>query len=197
MRSLLVLLGALMLAPASAGADEVNQGLQAFVREVLRSNPSLRARELVRRAAQHEASSAGLWPDPEAAVMLDNVPERMGGEMPMVRYQLTQMVPFPGKLGLMEEAQDRRADAAQADARTRTLDLVRDAKRAYWMLLANEELREINTAGRGLLTTIANATLARYGRGSRSAPRSRSGRSRTQRARRRARSRRGARRHGS
>ena len=70
--------------------------------------------------------------------MLDRVPERMGGEMPMLRYQATQMLMWPGKLGLMQAAAEQRTGATQADAKTLKLDLIRDAKRAYWMLRLNQ-----------------------------------------------------------
>jgi outer membrane protein, heavy metal efflux system len=156
----------LLLALGVPASAEEAASVDAFVAEVLRSNPTRRSRTLARAAAAREADAAGLWPDPEAAVMLDNVPRRMEGEMPMVRYQLTQMIPWPGKLGLMETAAQRRSDAAQADERSQTLDLVRDAKRAYWMLFMNEGLRDVNRAGRGLLDTIVSAALARYGSGS-------------------------------
>lgn len=60
--------------------------MDAFVAEVVRNNPSLSARALTRAAVVREASAAGLWPDPFGAVMLDNVPEREGGGMPMIRW---------------------------------------------------------------------------------------------------------------
>jgi outer membrane protein, heavy metal efflux system len=142
------------------------RGVDAFVAEVLQRNPGLRARTLGHDAAQYDAAAVGLWPDPEAGVMLDRVPKRMEGEMPMVRYQLSQMIPWPGKLGLMRDAAERRTDAKRSETTTRTLELIRDAKRAYWMLLMNRGLRDINGAGRGLLDMIARAALARYGAGS-------------------------------
>jgi cobalt-zinc-cadmium efflux system outer membrane protein len=160
-----LLLGSTMAAPAAAREPSA-RGVEVFVAEVLQRNPTLRARTLGRDAAQYDAAAAGLWPDPEAAVMLDRVPKRMEGEMPMVRYQLSQMVPWPGKLGLMRAAAERRTDATRSETATRTLDLIRDAKRSYWMLLMNSGLRDINGAGRGLLDTIANTALARYGAGS-------------------------------
>jgi outer membrane protein TolC len=141
-------------------------GIDTFVGEVLERNPGLRARRLTRDAAALDASAAGLFPDPEASVMLDQVPERHEGEMPMVRYQLSQMIPWPGKLGLMEGAAARRTDAAEANARARRLDLTRDAKSAYWMLLMNKGSRDVASAGRGLLETVTRAALARYGAGS-------------------------------
>lgn len=150
---------------STAVAQEAS-GVDAFVAEVLARNPALRARTLTRGAAGHDASAEGLWPDPEVAVMFDQFPRHNEeAEPPMIRYQLSQMLPWPGKLGLMEAAAQRRTDAAQADASTRELDLIRDAKRAYWMLLMNKGLRDVNIAGRGLLDTIASAALARYAAG--------------------------------
>jgi len=161
-----LLLGVTLAAPVAAG-EPAAHGVDAFVAEVLQRSPALRARTLGRDAAHSDATAAGLWPDPEVTVMLDNVPQRMeGGEMPMVRYQLNQMLPWPGKLGFMESAAERRADAAQADTNIRTRDLIRDAKRGYWMLLMNKGLRDVNGAGRGVLDTIASAAVARYGAGS-------------------------------
>jgi outer membrane protein, heavy metal efflux system len=159
-----VFLASTVAAPAAA-REPAARGVDAFVAEVLQRNPGLRATSLGHEAAQYDATAAGLWPDPEASVMLDRVPKRMEGEMPMVRYQLSQMIPWPGKLGLMRVAADRRTDATRSETATRALDLIRDAKRSYWMLLMNRGLRDINGAGRGLLDMIASAALARYGAG--------------------------------
>lgn len=139
--------------------------LNAFVAEVLAQNPALKARALDRQSVLRDASAAGLYPDPEVAIMVDRLPERMGGEMPMVRYQVSQMLPWPGKLGLMEDAIKRRADGKTALARAQQVDLVREAKRAYFMLALNAGLRQVNHASHELLTTIAKAALARYGAG--------------------------------
>ncbi len=144
------------------GADPV---MKAFVADVLAKNPRLKARALEHDSATRDASAAGLFPDPEVAVMLDRVPEQMGGEMPMVRYQVSQMLPWPGKLGLMEDALARRADGKAALTRAQKVELVLQAKRAYLMLAMNAGLRRVNRASRELLTTIANTALARYGAG--------------------------------
>jgi hypothetical protein len=155
-------LGALLTTSPARAADPA---LERFVAEVVRKNPGLKARALERDSVRREASAAGIWPDPEVAVMLDNVPEQMGGEMPMVRYQVSQMLMWPGKLSLMEEALTRRAEGKAAGARTREIELIRDAKRAYFMLALNAGLREINRSSRELLTTIVNAAIARYSSG--------------------------------
>jgi outer membrane protein TolC len=149
-----------------AFAEEASGGVEGFVAEVLARNPTLRARRLTRDAAGRDARAEGLWPDPEVSVMFDQFPQHdPEADPPMIRYQVSQMVHWPGKLGLMEAVAERRTDAAHSDASTQTLDLIRDAKRAYWMLLMNKGLRDVNVAGRALLDSIASAALARYGAG--------------------------------
>jgi outer membrane protein, heavy metal efflux system len=139
--------------------------MEGFVREVLARNPSVRAEGLRRDASRREATAEGLPPDPVASVMVDRFPERMGGEMPMIRYQVTQMVPWPGKLGFMQSAAESRADGALAYEETRKLDVALEAKRGWLMLVFNRRQREINRISFGLLTSIAGAASARYGAG--------------------------------
>jgi outer membrane protein, heavy metal efflux system len=152
-----------LLVPLSAHAADPT--LDAFVAQVIQRNPTLKARAFDSESVRRDASAAGLYPDPEVSIMLDRVPERMGGEMPMMRYQVSQMLPWPGKLGMMEDALARRADGKAALARARQVELIQQAKRAYYMLALNAGLREINRASRDLLTTIAGAALARYSTG--------------------------------
>ena len=147
----------------SAGAADPR--MEAFAAEVVRRNPTLKARALERVSQERTAAAAGLWPDPEIAVMLDRVPEHPMGEMPMVQYQLRQMLPWAGKLGLMEQAALRRGEGLAALVKVRQLELVREAKQSYLMLVLNRGLRDVNTASRGLVATIASTALARYGTG--------------------------------
>ena len=96
--------------------------------------------------------------------MVDNI----GGDEadpPMARFQLSQMIPWPGKLALMEKAALRRTDAAGAEWKSRKLELELEAKRAYLMLALNAGKRQVNRANRGLVKTIANAALSRYSSG--------------------------------
>jgi len=161
------LFGALLVAAVSsvrpAYAD--SPSMNAFVREVLSRNPSLRAESFRQTASRQAATAEGLWPDPQASVMVDRVPQHEGAEMPMIRYQLQQMVPWPGKLGMMRSAAESQADQALASEEVRRLDLVLETKRAWLMLLLNRQQREINRVSFGLLTSIASTAAARYGSG--------------------------------
>jgi cobalt-zinc-cadmium efflux system outer membrane protein len=163
LRSLFLAVLVVMALPSRARADDAH--LRAFVQQVLSRNPTLRARALARESLRTRASAEGYWPDPELSVMLDRVPERMDGEMPMLRYQLSQMLMWPGKLRLMESAAAQQAESAAADADVRRLELTREAQQAYLMLVRNRGYRDVNAATLRLLDTVARAALARYGAG--------------------------------
>ena len=154
---------ALMTVTVTAQAEEAS--VDRLVAEVLERNPSIQARASRRDALGGEARAAGIYPDPQVVVMVDRVPQAHQAEMPMVRYQATQMFPWPGKLGLMRSAVERRLDAAAADILVTKLELRLQAKRAYYMLAYNAKQREIVRASRSLAATIAHATLGRYSTG--------------------------------
>ncbi len=162
-RLLAVLLALALTAPARGARADEGGRLDHCVTEVLARSPRLRAGALRTRAYRQEALAASTYPDPSLSGMVDRVP--MGVEMPMIRYQVSQMFPWPGKLGLMRDAVERQGDAAGADLDARRLDLRLDAKRGWFMLLLNERRRQVNRAGRSLAATIAAAALGRYGAG--------------------------------
>ncbi len=165
MRRLALLLGLAVGLTALPALAEPPLAADALVREVLARNPSVKARALRRDALGSEARAAGIYPDPLIAVMVDRVPQAAGGEMPMVRYQATQMFPWPGKLPLMRVAVEYQRDASGAELEVRNLDLRLQTKRAYYMLVLNAKRREINRASRSLAATVAQAALGRYATG--------------------------------
>lgn len=153
---------ALLFAPSARAAPPE---LDAFVREVLSRSPSLHGDQLRHDSLRRESTAEGLWPDPVATVMVDRVPAMPGAEPAMIRYQLQQMLPWPGKLGFMRSAAEWRAKGAEASIEVRRLDLVVETKRAWLMLLLNAQKRQINRASYDLLTSIARAAGARYAGG--------------------------------
>ena len=113
MRPLVLLVAMTVLATTRAASAEP-LSVDALVREVIERNPSVRARVLRRDALANEARAAGIYPDPQIAVMVDRVPQAHDAEMPMVRYQATQTFPWPGKLPLMRTAVERQRDGSDA-----------------------------------------------------------------------------------
>ncbi len=147
-----------------ARADDT-AAMHDYVAEVVARNPSIRAGTLRRAAYRDEAAGTGKWSDPFVSVMVDQVPEATGGLMPMIRYSVTQMLPWPGKLRFMRDAVEHQGEGSEAELDARRLDLRLEAERAYVMLWMNAKRREINHAQRAIASTIASAALGRYGAG--------------------------------
>lgn len=141
-----------------------DERLDAFVTEVLARNPGLRAADLRSNALRTNAQAEGRLPDPNFSLMADRFPDRMA-EMPMLRWQVQQMVPWPGKLGLMRVAADEQAIGSVAAAETRKLDVTLQTVQAWWMLAMAVRRLEVNRMAGGLLAGIVRATRARYGAG--------------------------------
>lgn len=148
-----------MALPAQAATP-----LDTFVAEVLARNPSLRAADSRRLALHTTADAEGRLPDPSISLMADRFPDRMA-EMPMLRLQAQQMLPWPGKLALLRDAADAQAQGSTAAAETRRLDIVFQAKQAWFMLAMVARRLEVNRMTAGLLSGIAKAARARYGAG--------------------------------
>jgi cobalt-zinc-cadmium efflux system outer membrane protein len=145
-----------------ASAEPIS--LSTYVTDVLAHHPGLRAAVLRRNAARTGAGAEGLFPDPSVTVMFDRFPDRMG-EMPMVRWQAQQMLPWPGKLALMREAADAQAAGSTAIEEARRLDVTLQAKQAWAMLAMNARRREVNRMTGALVEGIAKAARARYAAG--------------------------------
>lgn len=152
---------AVLLCAVPARADD---RLDAFVTEVLARHPGLRAADLRRNALRSSAEAEGRLPDPSVSLMADRFPDRME-EMPMLRWQAQQMLPWPGKLGLMRAAADGQVAGSTAAAETRRLDVALQARQAWWMLAMAARRLEVNRMAGGLLAGIVNATRARYSAG--------------------------------
>lgn len=165
MRAWSALLVASVVALTGAARADDRANMQVYVAEVIARNPSLRADALRRDSFHDEAIAVGKPPDPLVTVMVDRVPQASDGEMPMIRYGITQMIPWPGKLSLMQDVVERQGDGANAELDQRKIDLKQDAERAYLMLWMNVKRRELNRAQRSLAATIASAALGRYGAG--------------------------------
>ena len=164
--------GCWLLAAAAFGWSTTafgdNAALKSYVSEVVTKNPSVRARTQRQEAAREDVRAAGRWPDPRVSVMVDRLPSTaMTAQTmpPMVQYSVQQMVPWPGKLGLMRDAAEAQVTFAASDVETRKLDLAVEAKRAYWMLALNVRRRAVNRANRSLAVTLTDAALGRYSTG--------------------------------
>ena len=152
---------------AQAGGDTLE--LAAAIRQARAANPMLRAARLEADAAAARVSQAGALPDPQFQISLDNRPLAGFGaadRMTMNSYQLTQVLPWPGKRSFGQArirslAQAQRLDAAQAEA-----DLIAGVSGVYFQLAYMDRALSVMGRTRDLLRSFLEVSSTMYGVGS-------------------------------
>lgn len=77
-------------------------------------------------------------------------------------YSIQQMFPFPGKLGSMAAAEQKRTGMLTADRQTREQDIVRNVKTLYFDLYLKNRQLEINHETRALVREFVNIARKQY-----------------------------------
>jgi outer membrane protein TolC len=129
------------------------------------ANPRLRAARLGATAAGARVSRAGALPDPQLSLSLENRPlAGFGTEDPMTMnvVQLTQMLPWPGKLGFGEASAAHLAQAKllEADEVARALDA--DVSAAYYELAYIDRAVAVMRRTRDLLREFLDVSTTMY-----------------------------------
>jgi outer membrane protein, heavy metal efflux system len=91
--------------------------LDAYLSQVMESNPTVLASKLNALALKHKINPQSSLDDPFVAIGFDDVPLNSGGGG-LRRYQISQTLPFPGKLKARAELASSRFNAATADSET-------------------------------------------------------------------------------
>lgn len=153
-----------------ARPPEPSLTLDALLATVAARNPRLRATSAAARAAATRVSEASTLPDPmlQLGVMNVGLPN-FNADMPASMapsLQLTQMVPFPGKLGLRGDIADasfRMADARSSEVwwevRARAADL-------FYSVYSLDQRIEVTRGTLGLLNNFRTIAQAMYASGS-------------------------------
>lgn len=165
----LMLLLAAALAPWGQNAHAQIMPLDALLEEADSTSPRILAARSALDVAAARVPQAGALPDPMVGVGVMNVPVTdpgLGNEMmTMSQIQLSSRFPWPGKLGMMEEAAALRAEAAEWNV-TLERDRVREqVKAAYFELYFVDRALAVTTRNGSLLEDFAELTALRYGVG--------------------------------
>ena len=139
--------------------------LAALVKAIRERSPSIAASSDRRDAARIRIARSRALEDPFVTLMTEDVPPSFRGGMPMVRFQATQMVPWPGKRDRMAAVAERETDAAGARVDATVLDAVTQGERLYHQLVLNAEARRINREQRQIVDALVEIANGRLGAG--------------------------------
>ncbi len=165
-----ILVAAVALLPVSGPAGSAPPGdtlrLAQAITLARSANPMLRAARLQADAAAERIPQAGALPDPELTLGLMN---RMVGSlgstmdpMTMNQAQLTQELPWPGKLGNAKERARRLAQAEQLDADDAELMLIARVTSTYYDLAYVDRALGVMSRSRDLLRDFLQVSQAMY-----------------------------------
>lgn len=140
-------------------SDEIT--LEDYLTQVKQSNPGLKAYELRAKALKAKVDPAGTWDDPFVAIGKDEIPFD-GGMGAVTRYQVSQSIPFPGKLGLKKDIAEYRANSAESDRETTERETVLLAAQIFYKLFYNQQALLLNEKMRSLIESSAESARVRY-----------------------------------
>lgn len=135
--------------------------LNAYLSQVNKANPTIEASKLRSLALKHRIEPSSTWDDPFIAAGIDEKPFD-GGEGEVRRYQISQTIPFPGKISAKKEIAEKRAEASEFDALTRARQVRVIATQAYLQAGYNKEATRLNNRIQRIIEDTIASAKARY-----------------------------------
>lgn len=156
---------ALVVVMCLAFSDISALTLNEFIAEVKTANPSASAARDRHSAQTHRVRPAGSWADPFIAGGPDEVPFH-DAKVPMIRYQINQTIPFPGKSGSREKIAELQGNTLLADSVLIERDIIVNATQIFLKAIMNERALQVNGEYAKLLKDSVASEKIRYNTGS-------------------------------
>ncbi len=158
---LLILSVLAALAPAPMNA----QTLDAMIARALEHHPSIRAAESDMAGARALARGADAWPEPEFGFEFMGTPITSFNPIADAMeydWSLTQMIHFPGRLGLMGDMARLRSGMVAETAEAVRREVIRQVREAHAMLHAEQRHEAINDEQERTMLGIIEAERSRF-----------------------------------
>jgi outer membrane protein TolC len=150
-------------------ADEVNPLVlneHSAVEVAVSDNPNLAEVQERYKALLEVPSQVGALPDPMVSLNAMNFPtdsfDRDQEPMTQLQVGISQVIPFPGKLGLKEEAAEYDAKAAGHSVDEVRLQLVKNVKSKWWQLYYMDRALEAVESNQALLRQFITVAKTKY-----------------------------------
>jgi len=143
-----------------------SMSMAAAVSEVVKANPDLAAISARAEALATLPDQQGTLPDPQLSLKLLSLPTNSFSfsQEAMTQTQLgfSQVLPFPGKLGLRQEVAQAMASAAGFGVEELRLKLVRDVKMVWWNLFFLDRALETVKSNQTLMRQFIEVAESKY-----------------------------------
>lgn len=137
--------------------------LNMLVKEVIQRNPNLDATRLRIQAAHEAVHRVQVLDDPQVMITSDqNKFHKTSDFTPMMDYEISQAIPFPGKLRLKGEIAKQVMLQRQSVEITTYRELIRQTKLFYYQLYTNDVSLRINTENTGLVNALIEDGMGLY-----------------------------------
>lgn len=158
----------ILASDAYASEQLLSQGLtvNSAVEQAVRDNPNLAEMKARYQSLLEIPSQLGGLPDPTINLNAMNFPTDSfdRGQEAMTQLQLgfSQVFPFPGKLGLKEEAAEYDAQAAGYSVDEVRLQLIKNVKSQWWQLYYLDRALETVSINQALLRQFITVAKIKY-----------------------------------
>lgn len=164
---LLILLPATLYPlPVSFAIAQDSLSLKQIIEEVKLNNPSIQALRQNMKARESRARAVGILDDPILKIeMMDlskDNPVPTPGNAMQTRYEVSQMLPYPGKLRLERQIALSEVMMSESEVQSKELETITMVKEAYYeYLLLTASIRTLDEI-KGLLSNMIRIAETKY-----------------------------------
>jgi outer membrane protein, heavy metal efflux system len=135
--------------------------LEEYLSQVRQENPSIQSAQFRSKAFEERVDPAGALDDPFIAMGVDEVAFGNGPGY-VQRYQVSQSIPFPGKLSTKSAIAKDKASSAGSDAETLNREISVLAAQAFFRLYYNQKALALNGKLQEIIKGTVASTKSRY-----------------------------------
>lgn len=145
----------------TANASATGMSLNEYLVEVNKENTSIEASKLRAQSLKHKIKPSSTLDDPFIAAGLDEIPFS-GGKAKIRRYQISQSIPFPGKLGAKSEIAETKAESSEFESLTVARQIQVLATQIFLRVSYNKQEIELNQKIQKIIEETTASAKARY-----------------------------------
>lgn len=145
----------------TVNASATGMSLKEYLVEVNKENTSIEASKLRALSLKHKIKPSSSLDDPFIAAGLDEIPFS-GGKAKIRRYQISQSIPFPGKLGAKSEIAETKAESSEFESLTVARQIQVLATQIFLRASYNKQEIELNQKIQKIIEETTASAKARY-----------------------------------